>query len=155
MKLIESNDTVVFPEGVSFTVKNRIVHVTGPRGTLKRDFRHLHMELLVSITVKRKLLINCYIITFTLKKINNINKRLFNNILCLCNMQPTGDQVHRIIESYNCLNCKVGGLWLKGERETRGLLFLFIISSFLREVGRLQLFLRKYRLHALKLFWNC
>ena len=45
MKLIESNDTVSFPEGVTFTVKNRIVRVTGPRGTLVRDFRHLTMEL--------------------------------------------------------------------------------------------------------------
>ena len=45
MKLVESNDTVTFPEGVTFTVKNRIVRVTGPRGTLVRDFRHLHMEL--------------------------------------------------------------------------------------------------------------
>ncbi|KAK6024653.1 hypothetical protein OSTOST_09531, partial [Ostertagia ostertagi] len=44
MKLVESNDTVDFPDGVTFTVKNRVVHVTGPRGTLKRDFRHLHME---------------------------------------------------------------------------------------------------------------
>uniref|UniRef100_A0A0K0DFB3 Large ribosomal subunit protein uL6 n=1 Tax=Angiostrongylus cantonensis TaxID=6313 RepID=A0A0K0DFB3_ANGCA len=45
MKLVESSDTVSFPEGVTFTVKNRIVHVTGPRGTLRRDFRHLHMEM--------------------------------------------------------------------------------------------------------------
>ncbi|PIO74770.1 ribosomal protein L6 [Teladorsagia circumcincta] len=45
MKLVESNDTVDFPDGVTFTVKNRVVHVTGPRGTLKRDFRHLHMEM--------------------------------------------------------------------------------------------------------------
>ncbi|KHJ98063.1 ribosomal protein L6 [Oesophagostomum dentatum] len=45
MKLIESHDTVTFPDDVTFTVKNRVVHVTGPRGTLKRDFRHLHMEM--------------------------------------------------------------------------------------------------------------
>ncbi|CAI5444937.1 unnamed protein product [Caenorhabditis angaria] len=45
MKLIESNDTVVFPDNVTFTVKNRIVHVTGPRGTIRKDFRHLHMEM--------------------------------------------------------------------------------------------------------------
>ena len=45
MKLVESNDTVTFPEGVTFTVKNRIVRVNGPRGALVRDFRHLHMEI--------------------------------------------------------------------------------------------------------------
>ncbi|GMT19708.1 hypothetical protein PFISCL1PPCAC_11005, partial [Pristionchus fissidentatus] len=45
MRQIESFDIVTFPEGVTFTVKNRIVHVTGPRGSLRRDFRHLHMEM--------------------------------------------------------------------------------------------------------------
>ncbi|GMS91495.1 hypothetical protein PENTCL1PPCAC_13670, partial [Pristionchus entomophagus] len=45
MRQIESFDLVTFPEGVTFTVKNRIVHVTGPRGTLVRDFRHLYMEM--------------------------------------------------------------------------------------------------------------
>ncbi|KAF8358438.1 hypothetical protein PRIPAC_93433 [Pristionchus pacificus] len=45
MRQIETSDTVTFPEGVTFTVKNRIVHVTGPRGTLRSDFRHLYMEM--------------------------------------------------------------------------------------------------------------
>ncbi|KAK0416072.1 hypothetical protein QR680_012282 [Steinernema hermaphroditum] len=45
MKLIESHDTVVFPEDVTFTVSKRVVTVKGPRGSLKRDFRHLHMEM--------------------------------------------------------------------------------------------------------------
>jgi len=45
MKLIESSDTVKFPEGVKFSVKNRLVKVTGPRGTLTRDFRHLNIEI--------------------------------------------------------------------------------------------------------------
>ncbi|KAJ1372483.1 60S ribosomal protein L9 [Parelaphostrongylus tenuis] len=45
MKLVESSGTVDFPEGVTFIVKNRVVTVTGPRGTLRRDFRHLHMEM--------------------------------------------------------------------------------------------------------------
>ncbi|KIH55597.1 ribosomal protein L6 [Ancylostoma duodenale] len=52
MKLIESNDTVTFPDNVTFTVKNRVVHVTGPRGTLKRDFRHLHMENMIKGVTK-------------------------------------------------------------------------------------------------------
>lgn len=50
MKLIESNDTVVFPDNVTFTVKNRIVRVNGPRGQLVRDFRHLHMEVITFFT---------------------------------------------------------------------------------------------------------
>ena len=45
MKLIESSDIVKFPEGVKFVVKNRLVKVTGPRGTLTRDFRHLNIEI--------------------------------------------------------------------------------------------------------------
>jgi large subunit ribosomal protein L9e len=45
MKAIESSDTVKFPDGVTFTVRNRIVRVKGPRGVLVRDFRHLAMEL--------------------------------------------------------------------------------------------------------------
>lgn len=45
MKLIEAHDTVKFPEGVTFSVNKRVVTVKGPRGVLKRDFRHLHMEI--------------------------------------------------------------------------------------------------------------
>ncbi|CAJ0945812.1 unnamed protein product, partial [Mesorhabditis belari] len=45
MKLIESHDSVSFPDNVTFTVKGRVVHVKGPRGALVRDFRHLHMEM--------------------------------------------------------------------------------------------------------------
>ncbi|VDN50988.1 unnamed protein product [Dracunculus medinensis] len=45
MKLIESSDTVKFPKDVSFTINKRVITVTGPRGTLRRDFRHLSMEI--------------------------------------------------------------------------------------------------------------
>ncbi|CAI4226724.1 unnamed protein product [Auanema sp. JU1783] len=45
MKVVESADSVVFPENVTFSVKNRIVRVKGPRGELVRNFRHLHMEM--------------------------------------------------------------------------------------------------------------
>lgn len=45
MKVIESHDTVKFPPGVTFTINKRVVTVKGPRGTLRRDFRHLHMEM--------------------------------------------------------------------------------------------------------------
>ena len=46
MKLIKAEDTVTFPEGVTFEIKKRVVIVHGPRGTLRRDFRHLHMEMI-------------------------------------------------------------------------------------------------------------
>ncbi|PAV71770.1 hypothetical protein WR25_10233 [Diploscapter pachys] len=45
MKLIESHDEVEFPKDVEFTVKNRVVQVKGPRGVLRKDFRHLNMEM--------------------------------------------------------------------------------------------------------------
>jgi large subunit ribosomal protein L9e len=45
MKVIESSDTVKFPENVKFVLKNRLVKVTGPRGTLARDFNHLNIEI--------------------------------------------------------------------------------------------------------------
>ncbi|MFH4980760.1 hypothetical protein AB6A40_007469 [Gnathostoma spinigerum] len=45
MKVIEAHHVVKFPPGVSFTLKNRVVTVKGPRGTLTRSFRHLSMEM--------------------------------------------------------------------------------------------------------------
>ncbi|KAL3070183.1 hypothetical protein niasHS_000235 [Heterodera schachtii] len=46
MKLIESSDIVKFPDNVTFALNNRVVTVKGPRGTLKRDFRHLNIEIM-------------------------------------------------------------------------------------------------------------
>uniref|UniRef100_A0A915B398 Large ribosomal subunit protein uL6 n=1 Tax=Parascaris univalens TaxID=6257 RepID=A0A915B398_PARUN len=45
MKVIESHDTVKFPEGVKFSINKRRVTVRGPRGSLTRDFRHVNMEI--------------------------------------------------------------------------------------------------------------
>lgn len=45
MKVIESSDTVKFPEGVSFILNKRKVKVIGPRGTLVRDFSHMSIEI--------------------------------------------------------------------------------------------------------------
>ncbi|KAJ1674477.1 60S ribosomal protein L9B [Spiromyces aspiralis] len=45
MKHIAKNDTVTIPEGVTISIKARKVAVTGPRGTLRRDFRHLNVDL--------------------------------------------------------------------------------------------------------------
>ncbi|KAF8539999.1 ribosomal protein L6, alpha-beta domain-containing protein [Trichophaea hybrida] len=41
MKYIHSNEILTIPEGVSVTIKSRIVTVTGPRGKLVKDLKHL------------------------------------------------------------------------------------------------------------------
>ncbi|XP_014251385.1 60S ribosomal protein L9 [Cimex lectularius] len=45
MKQIVVNQTVKIPDGVSCHVKSRLVTVKGPRGTLKRTFRHLALDI--------------------------------------------------------------------------------------------------------------
>eukprot|EP00552_Chaetoceros_brevis_P005162 CAMPEP_0197734860 /NCGR_PEP_ID=MMETSP1435-20131217/30_1 /TAXON_ID=426625 /ORGANISM="Chaetoceros brevis, Strain CCMP164" /LENGTH=185 /DNA_ID=CAMNT_0043322295 /DNA_START=1 /DNA_END=558 /DNA_ORIENTATION=+ len=45
MKTVLSSRSIEIPEGVTATVKARIVTVTGPRGTLTRDFKHVDMDL--------------------------------------------------------------------------------------------------------------
>uniref|UniRef100_A0A7E5A0W5 Large ribosomal subunit protein uL6 n=1 Tax=Panagrellus redivivus TaxID=6233 RepID=A0A7E5A0W5_PANRE len=46
MRLIESSDIVVFPANVTFTLKNRVLKVTGPRGSLTRNFRHATLDII-------------------------------------------------------------------------------------------------------------
>lgn len=41
MKYIQSEQFLDVPEGVHFEIKARVVSVTGPRGTLKRDLKHI------------------------------------------------------------------------------------------------------------------
>lgn len=41
MKYIQSEQILDVPEGVHFEIKARIVSVTGPRGTLKKDLKHI------------------------------------------------------------------------------------------------------------------
>merc|ERR1712168_105371 len=41
MKVINANQSVVIPSDVTASVKSRTVCVKGPRGSLKRDFKHL------------------------------------------------------------------------------------------------------------------
>ena len=41
MKLLHHSQEVTVDEGVTCSVKARKVTVTGPRGTLTKDFRHL------------------------------------------------------------------------------------------------------------------
>ncbi|EFA77263.1 60S ribosomal protein L9 [Heterostelium album PN500] len=45
MKVIKSSKTVDIPAGVTVAVKGRSVKVTGPRGTLKRDFNHMSVDI--------------------------------------------------------------------------------------------------------------
>ncbi|KAF8252390.1 ribosomal protein L6 [Wilcoxina mikolae CBS 423.85] len=41
MKYIHSSEILTIPEGVSVTIKSRVVTVTGPRGKLVKDLKHL------------------------------------------------------------------------------------------------------------------
>eukprot|EP00760_Papus_ankaliazontas_P035155 PhM_4_TR763/c0_g1_i1/m.39612/K02940/RP-L9e, RPL9; large subunit ribosomal protein L9e len=45
MRALKSSDYVVIPKGVTVTCKNRVVTVKGPRGELKREFKHISCEL--------------------------------------------------------------------------------------------------------------
>lgn len=45
MKFRQANKSVEIPEGVSISIKARVVSVKGPRGTLTRDFRHQPVEM--------------------------------------------------------------------------------------------------------------
>ncbi|XP_006812612.1 large ribosomal subunit protein uL6-like [Saccoglossus kowalevskii] len=45
MKTIQASRVVVFPANVSAKLKCREVIVTGPRGTLRKNFNHLNIEL--------------------------------------------------------------------------------------------------------------
>jgi len=45
MKTIITSQTVVIPEGIHVSVKSRIVQIRGPRGTLKRSFRDMQIDM--------------------------------------------------------------------------------------------------------------
>jgi len=45
MRQINAVKTLKVPKGVTVTIKNRKVTVTGPRGTLNRDFTHIRVDL--------------------------------------------------------------------------------------------------------------
>ncbi|KAK9474790.1 60S ribosomal protein uL6 [Dipodascopsis tothii] len=43
MKYIQSDENLEIPEGVTVSIKSRIVVVTGPRGTLTKNLRHINL----------------------------------------------------------------------------------------------------------------
>lgn len=45
MKTLVSNQEVTIPEGVKVSVKNSLITVTGPRGTLTRSFAHAKLQI--------------------------------------------------------------------------------------------------------------
>ncbi|EED94975.1 RL9, ribosomal protein 9 [Thalassiosira pseudonana CCMP1335] len=45
MKTVLASRTIDIPEGVTVEIAARIVKVTGPRGSLTRDFKHINMDL--------------------------------------------------------------------------------------------------------------
>merc|ERR1712221_40813 len=45
MKTFLASNSVEIPEGVTVVLKGRSISVTGPRGTLHRNFNHLNLEL--------------------------------------------------------------------------------------------------------------
>lgn len=45
MKQIVVNQSVKIPDGVSCNVKSRLVTIQGPRGILKRSFKHLALDI--------------------------------------------------------------------------------------------------------------
>ena len=45
MKTVLASRSIAIPEGVDVSIKARTVTVTGPRGTLTRDFKHIQMDL--------------------------------------------------------------------------------------------------------------
>jgi len=52
MRDVLSTEELAIPEGVTVAIKSRLVTVTGPRGTLKKNLRHVNMDIQL---VKNKL----------------------------------------------------------------------------------------------------
>ncbi|KAF2072810.1 hypothetical protein CYY_005884 [Polysphondylium violaceum] len=59
MKVIKSSKVVKIPEGVTVDVKGRSVKVTGPRGTLKKEFNHLSVDINL-VPAKKEIIIDLW-----------------------------------------------------------------------------------------------
>ncbi len=55
MKTIHAQQEVVIPPKVTASVNNVVVKITGPRGTLKRNFGHGHLQ--ISMLGNKRLLV--------------------------------------------------------------------------------------------------
>eukprot|EP00008_Paramoeba_atlantica_P008180 CAMPEP_0201476886 /NCGR_PEP_ID=MMETSP0151_2-20130828/2023_1 /ASSEMBLY_ACC=CAM_ASM_000257 /TAXON_ID=200890 /ORGANISM="Paramoeba atlantica, Strain 621/1 / CCAP 1560/9" /LENGTH=188 /DNA_ID=CAMNT_0047857427 /DNA_START=63 /DNA_END=629 /DNA_ORIENTATION=+ len=53
MRVVNSHDSVTYPEEVTLSAHKRVVTVTGPRGSLTRNFQHIPMELRVDRAARR------------------------------------------------------------------------------------------------------
>lgn len=51
MKTINTSQKVVIPKDVEFKIRNRVVTVKGPRGTLTRSFQMLKLNFHVSMVL--------------------------------------------------------------------------------------------------------
>ncbi|KAI3512311.1 hypothetical protein L2E82_27966 [Cichorium intybus] len=63
MKTILSSETMDIPDGIEIKIKAKIIEVTGPRGTLTRNFKHLNLDFLLITdeeTGKRKLKVDAW-----------------------------------------------------------------------------------------------
>ena len=47
MRDIHTTEELDIPEGINVEIKSRLITVTGPRGTLKKNVRHLNMDIQV------------------------------------------------------------------------------------------------------------
>ena len=45
MRDVLSTEELEIPDGVDVSIKSRLVTVTGPRGTLKKNLRHVNMDI--------------------------------------------------------------------------------------------------------------
>lgn len=52
MRDVLKTEELVVPEGVEVTIKSRLITVTGPRGTIKKNVRHVDMDIRVVKSVK-------------------------------------------------------------------------------------------------------
>ncbi|CAO3644742.1 unnamed protein product [Cunninghamella echinulata] len=57
MKDIYQDDELIIPQGVKVSIKARDITVTGPRGTLKKNLRHLNIEIKFATKDKLKFVV--------------------------------------------------------------------------------------------------